>query len=491
MADTDASSTSGSPLKKIPLEVLLRITYFLKTPDLGSFRLSCRAIEQALHTSFTNEFFTRKQFMMTQDSLQALIDISKSRFSPHLRKVHFGLERWPQGIHLLTDTEQNMRFCEHRASQFVMLSTGYHRDMMAEAFRHLKNLEDVVLRDFNSSRRSRDGPYQQWTSYGSTMAFRETGVAVVRHNQAAWAGAENFSNNVFAAIIFAIGQAGARPKGIEVMSRHRQQLGDIAFHIPSYMEASVVPVLEGLEKLHLDVDLEWRGAISSSNGLLQFSTISHPMLSKFLLRTKNLKHLRINSRDPTSDGHNALCAWLGLTSKTLGTRSDMPLTFTGSTPKFPHLEELNIGMMTVDDIRLLDLITKFAPSLKRLVLWKVMIQRPLPVGHVGAPPKINFWSKFLDKLREIPGLDLHHIKLGNVSQMWTSRMHQSIVSFSQLGSTTEYTGPDWKHFVGETISGLQVHYAHDKGNFGHDALGDEDSDEDSDDGIWDQYALEL
>jgi hypothetical protein len=101
MTDGSASTTldpatAGSPIQKIPLEVLLRITHFLTTPELGKVRLLCRSMEQALYTSFTNEFFTRKQFMISEESLQALIDISKSRLSRHLRKVHIGLATTPR-----------------------------------------------------------------------------------------------------------------------------------------------------------------------------------------------------------------------------------------------------------------------------------------------------------------------------------------------------------------------------------------------------------
>ncbi|KAL2677237.1 hypothetical protein Neosp_011005 [[Neocosmospora] mangrovei] len=487
MTDGSASTTldpatAGSPIQKIPLEVLLRITHFLTTPELGNLRLMCRSIEQALYTSFTNEFFTRKQFMISEQSLQALIDISKSRLSRHLRKVHIGLDRFPQVPHIRGNDPQSLRLAEYYTGQFTLLSNGYHREMLAEAFRNLKHLEDVVFRDFNSTRRTRDGPYRQWTSYGSTTAFNETGT---RPNQTTW-GPEitvAYGSTVFNSVLFALGQAGARPKGIEYMSRSRNHLRDLAFNMPSYMEAAVFPVLNNLEKLHLDVYLTGDDGFSAYPS----AAFSDANLRRFLLQVTNVKHLRINETQGSDTGPGALLGWLGQTSNpsTSGASAN-PTTSAPSVPtgvpttpppSFPLLEELNLGMMSVSPSRVLEALAKFAPTLQRLEMHKVILTRRLPKDSTGPPPKISFWTKFLEKLKDTPNLDLHHIKISCPQQQWLSRPAKSPVNFqADNKNAIEYTGPDWKHFVGEMIPKVIVYYTPDEG----------DPDSDSDDGSHDE-----
>ncbi|KAF4969971.1 hypothetical protein FSARC_2873 [Fusarium sarcochroum] len=495
MADTSTPSlvaNSTSPFQKIPLEVLLRITYFVTTPELGNIRLTCRSIEQALYTTFTNEFFTRKQFMISETSLQALIDISKSRLSVHLKKVHFGLDRFAHALQVHGHNARTARQMELYNGQFSLLSTGYHRDMLVEAFKNLSNLEDVVIRDFNSMRRTRDGPSKQWTSYGSTTALRETGSRPGQNSGMAWGPDTStaYGSTIFSSVLFALGQANARPKGIEHMSRSRNHLRDCAFNIPSYMEPSVIPVLENLEKLHIDVDL-LGGSDFSSDDAAGHSSTADMMLRNFLLKLKNIKHLRINETHSSVTGPGMLIGWLGrpdTPSPTPPASSGpsplpgSPLAPPGPSPNYPQLEELNFGMMNVEAQHLLAVARKFAPTLKRLELHKVTLRRRLPDGHTGTSPKVNFWAKFLEKLKEIPGLDLHRIKVSLPQQQWSSRPSRSLVAFEgQRNNVSEYTGPDWKHFVGyDMMPKVTVQWASEE-SAGDDGDSDDDSDEDDDD----------
>lgn len=75
-------------LLTIPLELIVAVSAHLTTPDLGSLRLTCKQVEKSLFEWFSNEFFTKKQFMLTHESLQTLIDISKHvSFSKKLTHV--------------------------------------------------------------------------------------------------------------------------------------------------------------------------------------------------------------------------------------------------------------------------------------------------------------------------------------------------------------------------------------------------------------------
>ncbi|KAF4975388.1 hypothetical protein FZEAL_7818 [Fusarium zealandicum] len=493
MADTSntvaspANATSHSPFNKLPLEILLRITHRLTTPELGNVRLTCRAIEQALYTTFINEFFTRKQFMLSQFSLEALIDISKSRLSQHLRKVQIGLDRHvnPRTVPGVTDHRKRGLLASH-VEQATLISTGHHRVLLVEAFRNLSNLEEVEIRDFNSSRRTRDGPYKHWASYGSTTAYQVNGYRPDQGTRiaAALTPVFEFQNMAFSVVLFALGQAGARPKGLVYMSRNHQQLSDEAFNIASYMEPSVVPVLQGLEKLHVDITQNAE-LYEAQEPPISRDWACDRALRYFLVNSNKMKHLRINNNTANPDMGNLLI-WLAQPS------SSSPSALEPS-PSFPDLEEINLGSMFVKAPVILALIRKFAPTLKRLELWKVTLLRDIPEDpHYS--PKVNFWSKFLERLRNIPDLDLRHIKIGHMAQRWFERpiIWAKVVDGDYYGDdTAEYTGSDWKHFVGELIPKVTVQFRDIYQNDG-DTSNDEDEDGDSeDDGVWDQYALDL
>jgi len=157
-------------LTKLPLEVLVRITYFITTSDLANVRLTCRALEGSLFHFFSHEFFRKKQFMVSTKSLQTLIDIANHpTLSPCLKHVIITTDRVMAyglggfGIRLL-DLSAEKRQHVHAADsdRQALVSTGLMRDMLAEAFGKLSNLETIDLRDFNSRTRNRDGVGTEW-----------------------------------------------------------------------------------------------------------------------------------------------------------------------------------------------------------------------------------------------------------------------------------------------------------------------------------------
>ncbi|KID79388.1 uncharacterized protein G6M90_00g020190 [Metarhizium brunneum] len=441
------------PMQKIPVEVLLRITYHLGTPDLGSVRLTCRSMEQALYTPFVIEFFTRKQFMIAEDSLQALIDISKSRLAHHLRFVHIGLDRFSEGIQRpLPDDDKERKFRERYANNFTLWNTGHHRDMMAEAFRNLPYLEGVVIRDANSHRRSRDGPNAEWHSYGYTTAFHDTGISLSQGMTGIWNSGfpYQYCSQVFTAVMFALGAAKASIKSIEILSRNANHLRDFAFNIPKFMEPSVVPVLQGLEKLHLCIDLSWRTPHVGLPAIVGSSRYSPDLfIRNFLAHATNLTNLRINEHRTNSLGLASLIDWM------VDGGSD------GTATSMPKLQELSLGTMNIDAPRLLKLISKFALSLESLELWKVTMLRHLPSDAPSPAPKEIFWAHFLKKLIEIPCLELRHFKMGMLQQHWIEKPVPAHVAFKGRGPTRQYTGPDWRQFVTEIMPELEVQWPYE------------------------------
>jgi hypothetical protein len=161
-----------SPLASIPLEVLLQIVRQLKTPEYGNLRLTCKEIEGSLLNSFSREFFTKRQFMISPFSLQALVDISRSRLGPSLSQVIIGLEQpfkslrsqIPPYNHASLDTPSQDLLVQEYINNMSFNNTCHDVEMLVEAFSNLPNLVTVGLRDFNSRSRYRDFPDITWKS---------------------------------------------------------------------------------------------------------------------------------------------------------------------------------------------------------------------------------------------------------------------------------------------------------------------------------------
>ena len=87
---------TASDLLRLPPELMLHISTYLTTIELGSFRLTCKDVERNLFKSFALEFFTKRQFMITQFSLEALAGIANHpTLAPYLNgnrssDVHLG-----------------------------------------------------------------------------------------------------------------------------------------------------------------------------------------------------------------------------------------------------------------------------------------------------------------------------------------------------------------------------------------------------------------
>lgn len=468
MTDDDA------PMLRLPLEVLIRIAAGLTTPELCALRLSCRFVEQLLYVTFTNEFFARKQFMVTDISLQALVDISKSRLGPHLRHLHIGLDRFPLGIQRpLPDDDRERRFKQRYSDYFTLWNTGAHRTMLAEALRNLRNLDDVVLRDFNSARRTRDGPAAEWTSYGSTTIFNETGVRLSQGANGVWDSGLPLQgcSQVFALLLHALGDAAVFPRGIQVMARRGNQLRDFAYNLPRFLEPSVAPVLERLERLHLSMDLSWRSSLSGwghgANAPARPQSDTR-LLRRFLCRTPRLKDLRINEHHDYNPALSDFLEWLAAPPATASAAAaaaagdDHDDDDEQSAPApvaMSELEHLSLGFMNVAPRTLLHVVRKFAPRLRGLELWKVTLQRPLPPGSdPGDPPRSSFWADFMNQLKQVNGLDLRHFKAGKLKQTYAHRTKDCVVCFKTRGDTVEYTGPCWKDFFDEVTPLLEVRW---------------------------------
>lgn len=398
----------ASRLVQVPPEVLIRITDFLSTPDLGSVRLTCRAIERNLFKTFSHEFFRKKQFMVTSDSLQALIDISKHpTLSPCLKHVIITADRVDPGFDRSGfDPELNRRLDAALADHSYLMATGGLRDMLIEAFSNLSNLEIVDIRDFNSTSRTRDGPGTPWRSYGFRTLVASTGASIATNFRSP---GDNYVRQLFWAVTAALALAGARPKSIEVLIQSLTPcawgLDNYSFFIPPRLEKPIGQLLSSLQSLHLTLDF------------LSHLIASTVMTQKFLSLASNLTWLRLNFRW-RDQGSESFLTWLGLKA---GQRSANPMDM--EPIQLRRLERLDIGQVKVSPKTLLNLVAKFAPSLRSVFFRRV---RLVDDKNTSAA-RINLWAEVLSKMARIPGLNLRMLDLAllwcGTTDGWSDRVY--------------------------------------------------------------------
>ncbi|EAA32457.1 hypothetical protein GE21DRAFT_7503 [Neurospora crassa] len=430
--DTRAPS-SEAYLARMPLEVLTRITYFVRTPDLGNARLTCRWLESALFHSFAYEFFRKKQFMLYGPSLQVLVDISKHPgLSPYLKHVIIGADQIlePHRIQPRHDDTKLLNWHLAYADQRTLLASGRARDMLVEAFKNLSNLETVDLRDFHSPSRTRDGD-AGWTSYGFNTLSETTGVKHFTGQPRV--GEEDYPTLLFTLITHALAAAKARPKGIEVVIRENWAVRDHGFLVPPYLEPDFLPVLAGLKKLHLVLDAD----LATHRDM----EIQYLLFKKFLALTPNLTWLRVNFERSISHygGKEALLKWLA-SSLRPGTWSSPGLINADPSRlpppvEFDHLEQLDIGQLDVSANTLYRLFNKFSSTLKAISLRRVKIQQSSDQQTFDKDDaEQNPWIKFLRSLKKESFPHLRELSLSLLSAEVSSTtsgatLHYPVVGF--------------------------------------------------------------
>jgi len=411
-----------SRLAQIPHEILVRITYFISTVDLGNARLTCKALEQGLFNFFSHEFFRKKQFMVTSDSLQALIDISKHpTLSQSLSHVIIScdrptLDKWAPD----RNDEARARLELAVADHMHLLATGRLRDMLVEAFSSLKNLKIVGMRDFNSPSRNRDGLGTQWRSYGSVALEASTQAAVrpfLSHNN------DNYPTQLFCAITAALAATHARPESIEVLFRTPIcALDDTAFYIPAPLEQSTSSLLAGLHTLHLCL------------ALTHPTKMSPFMYQKFISLAPNLRWLRLNFVSTARQEIEQMASWLALKEG----QNPPAMPFYLPAAQLRYLERLDLGSAEIEPQQLVRLVAKFTPTLTSLYLRRVS----LVDGHNRSrTTPVNPWVSFLNTLRKLPGSKLRVLDLSLIATT-SAASWRAHVWFKAPGSTR--TSNNWQ-----------------------------------------------
>ncbi|KAI0106247.1 hypothetical protein GGR51DRAFT_177331 [Nemania sp. FL0031] len=264
-----------SGLLGVPLEVLLQITSYLTTPEYGNLRITCRQVEALLFGAFAREFFSKRQFALIEFSLQALVNIAKSRFGSSLTHLiihvehpytQFGNPTDSSPFRLRAIKENRLRIERFNHMQFT--TTGLDAEMLTEAITRLPNLETIGMRDFNSGSRHRDNT--SWASYGCPTFLKEAGPLALPGDDHFRSCGPEYTSHVFLTILRAIGNAAL--DGLIAKAR--------------------------LPYIHVEGD---NGEIIPASGYF---------LSRFLARASSLEHLRLNFQKYEQSATEKVLLWL-------------------------------------------------------------------------------------------------------------------------------------------------------------------------------------
>ncbi|KAF2204453.1 hypothetical protein GQ43DRAFT_160399 [Delitschia confertaspora ATCC 74209] len=426
----------ASILERLPQELFLMVADHLPTKDLASLRLTSRKLEQDLFNWFARHFFKKKQFMLSTRGLNALVGISHHpNLSTNLETVIIGLEQYGPSWPVLINNAQMQQYSQGWADQFSLVGAGLDREMLAEAFRNLPNMKVIAIRNYSTPGRHRDN--SSWNSYGAPTATRETGVQLSTNS--AWHGdsieyTPKFSSRVFSMLLFAIADAGIKPPRIEVDLRtYSSGLGDVAFHIAPWGQAKVEPVLANLEALLLTVNF----TPHPMHNVPQAPAPNTPVvgtsgvhLRRFLSRTNNLQHLRLNfqQRNHNEPSRDVL-SWLG--ESTTGPDPNLLPSVT-----LPRLQRLDFGSLTVEPRLILRVLEKFAPTLRTVNLRRVTLRYTrLAFSDEDKP---NVWRFFLSQVSAIVGLQLDSLDLGLLGQE-DENGQRTFISFGEQGAKRKDT----------------------------------------------------
>lgn len=448
-----------SPLLRLPLELLLRISQHLTTVELGHLRLSCGHVEKSLFASFAREFFRHKQFSLTEFSLSALLAISRSRLAPHMRHLHIGLETISHArmCHTHRSPAATHRHNQLHTRHWILATAGQDAAMLAEALRGLTGLEDVVLRDSNSTRRSRDGPGASWNSYGDVTFTRQTGTTLMNATVVSYD--EFASYKVFVKTLQALAAADSPVAGIELLLRRHGVPWRGTFYVPEYLKPTMLPVLARLTKLHLVIGDDYRGW--SDGDAFNARTWSFD-LCQFLSYVPNLRDFRFNGYRGDTLVFALFMEWLAMDEGApvscpdgvIITDPEERAIIESSPPPvgFPKLTRLSLGKIHMKPELLARLLRKFAPTLEDLALWDVTLA-------AEDQQELAVWKRLWRDLArpESSGLNLRRVKVGR-QKFEDSRAQQARPPAAQFGGRGEvqYQGPDWKAFVREQLETADI-----------------------------------
>jgi hypothetical protein len=279
-----------------------------------------------------------------------------------------------------------------------------------------------------------------------------------------------------------LGKADQTPEELEVLFRH-QALSDSAFRVSDFNTRAVEPVLLGLKKLLLRIDAE---ITYIPNNPSVMNAISAQNFRRFLNLTPNVEHLRLNLNKYSDINNESLMKWLALPARA----SDASASDYLNPPPvdLAFLSVLDLGQFNIQSDHLLDILVKYAPTLKGLNFWKMSMRQQLP----GSTDKPNLWSIFFRKMARIPQLQLNQLKVGMLSQEHTYVQFKSPDrNNAPLHKVKEYSGTKMGAFLKELEEEVTVMWPLFRAPVNEDSDQDEEmADNDEDESATDTDTVE-
>ncbi|KAI0890511.1 uncharacterized protein GGS22DRAFT_151073 [Annulohypoxylon maeteangense] len=461
-------------LGAVPLEVLIEITSYLDTPSYCALRLTCKGIEAAVFRTFAQKYFRKIRFMRTEFSLQALVDISKSRLSTYLQHViistrllcpkrSFSIKRPPM------DERDNglVKFNQLCSDQLALLETSYYQEMLVEAFRNL-NLQVVEVSEHTLT----FFPSRIPVAYGVSHILRETSVDVKLDDISNHSFHRKLNTSCVQNVLFALGKAGSRPKRFEIEIYHNK-FDDDTLNIPNFMSKAVSPVLSSLEAIEIRVGP--KTMVSIPSGLVE--TISDKLdtyyLRKFLSQSNQIKHLRLEQirhfdgffKWLTAPRLNESCG------RFLGPEPAQP-------PIFANLHELELGWFEVNFHDILVVLKRFSTTLQKLTLHDMTLILPDP-----SKTEFEEWPKAIASLarngRCLQKIHLHRIAIG-------AGRARRVMVFDDADDFS-YAGPNMEKAIGSMVDMLPEDDGHAFGDLSEDDDEELDASDDDDLADFEEY----
>ncbi|KKY39693.1 putative f-box domain-containing protein [Diaporthe ampelina] len=456
-------------LLEVPAEILACIADELDVEHYGNFRLANRQIHEYTFPYFAKKFFSRRKFFRGYLSLSTLLSISESRLSPYLETLILSTELLEFDAPGDAPNVSKEAYYKAYADQTCMLASGWDRDTLIDALRNLPNLKGVGVESFddrslwnfdeNLPNSVIDG------GYGLKTLLRSLGYEAGRPpNQASpvtqWVTAVQ-------TLLGAVAKAGAKPKSLSItgksvngsyMITDSPGVDDDAFNIPTFLEQTLVPVIEGLEELDLDVYNRMLYPSPEDS-----STCRTCHLRRFLGLPKKLQKLRIARvtggvtalENPEERG--GLWTWLGWSPKGKGkavpddndgesedsngggqqlqwetTPTNLRNPLISPAPiSLPHLRELHLASEDILSANLARLVNKVAPTLVRLDLHELNLRDR--VAEIEAVPGADGSEEPADEVRAEVGLWV--AMCGRLAAMPLAELREvNISGFGGLGS---------------------------------------------------------
>ncbi|KAH0402184.1 hypothetical protein KCU89_g3406, partial [Aureobasidium melanogenum] len=400
-------------LTDLPPELLLRVSAFLTTSELGKFRLTSKNIEAVLFDSFA-------------------------------RDTHV----FPSDPDIISATAKAL-YKDAYVSHDVLMASGQAVHMLSEAFSKLPNLRTVGLRDYNGLGRYRDGEFATWKSWGWSFAWDGL-PAYDADDVRSHRGLRTIPPEpVLPVLFYALGHAKVVPESIHVFLRKRPKLTQQSFNIlDGYLGEKIRPVLGNMKELMLAIAYDKSPYdYQRSMATTKFETVNTIPLARLLQRTPKLETLRLNF-EPSQPFASGFLDWLGSPASSWLASCTSPAA---NSVALPHLTALELGMLTVPAATLLKVLAKF--DLESFSLWKVKL-------HASSPSEPeNCWQALLQELATTlkQKTRLKSVLIGFPTQLHCRRDIEDDCFFKPVGvSDEDITVGD------EDISGLTQeakHYA--------------------------------